>query len=137
MVGSRSTKTAAEPTVGAGWGVDNEITSLRVAAKRAEEISMTTAAVPTETMDYSREPAKRTMKLWPGVLIVVAMWVGSRLPGWVAPVTMWQFFGYFYGPVVALVALAIWWLSASRLPWSQRLLIPAVVIAGGVVLMAL
>ena len=67
----------------------------------------------------SSEPAKRTMKLWPGVLIVVAMWVGSRLPGWVAPVTMWQFFGYFYGPVVALVALAIWWLSASRLPWSQ------------------
>lgn len=64
----------------------------------------------------------RRPRLWPAVLIVVALWLAIKVPSLLAPATMTQFLFMFWGPIVAAVLLLGWWLFASRLPWSERFL---------------
>jgi outer membrane protein assembly factor BamB len=56
------------------------------------------------------------------VAIIVLQWLGILVPGWVAPLTFAHFMGWFLTPMVAAVGVALWWLIASRLPWTDRLL---------------
>src|SRR5438105_7513261 len=66
---------------------------------------------------------ERRLRLWPGIVIVTLLWLVITVPGWLAPekVTI-QFQAIFLGPMVAAALLAAWWLFASRLRWSDRLL---------------
>ncbi len=64
--------------------------------------------------------SERQLRYWPGVVIVVLQWLLITVPGWVAPGTMTQFIAMFWGPIAGAVALAGWWLFASRLRWADR-----------------
>lgn len=72
---------------------------------------------PAGVPSVALEPRPR---LWPGVIIVVLMWLTAVVPGWIAPVTMLHFMCWFLSPFVALIALAGWWLYASRVPRFDR-----------------
>jgi outer membrane protein assembly factor BamB len=63
---------------------------------------------------------ERRLRLWPGVLIVVLQWLLITVAGWVVPGTMTHFVAMFWGPILGLIALAAWWLFASRLSWADR-----------------
>jgi outer membrane protein assembly factor BamB len=77
-------------------------------------------------------PATRRLRLWPGVVIIALMWPLIKVPGWVAAEPMMQFMALFWGPILGAVAVAAWWLFASRLRWADRLLGLAVFAAAGV-----
>ncbi len=67
-------------------------------------------------------PIARPLRLWPGVLIVVLQWAVIKVPGLVDADPFMQFMCMFWGPVAGAVALAGWWLFASRLRWADRVL---------------
>jgi len=62
------------------------------------------------------------LRLWPGVVIIALLWFSVTLAGWLAPATMIEFMTKFMAPMVAAVALVVWWLLFSRLRWVDRLL---------------
>jgi outer membrane protein assembly factor BamB len=68
-----------------------------------------------EAIQLPRKP-----RLWPGVLIVVLMWLAMTVPAALAHGTMIHFIGLFWSPMLATLAVLIWWLAASRLPWRDR-----------------
>jgi len=63
-------------------------------------------------------PARKPIRLWPGVVIAIV----QGLLRFVAPVVMPDavFVGVLSGPVCAL-AIVVWWVFFSRAPWSERL----------------
>jgi outer membrane protein assembly factor BamB len=68
-------------------------------------------------------PPERRLRLWPGVVIVALLWPITTLPGWLAPTSMLQFYTMMFGPMVATLALVVWWLFASRVRWRDRILV--------------
>jgi outer membrane protein assembly factor BamB len=64
------------------------------------------------------------------VVILAVQWILTVAPGWIAPYTMFHFFGLFLPPIVGTVGLTCWWLFASRLPWADRLRGFGLLIAG-------
>src|SRR5947207_1635483 len=72
-----------------------------------------------EQMAANVEPR---LRLWPGLLIVAAMWLAILVPRWVAPGTMGHFMAMMWSPMIAAAAIAVWWLFASRLRWTDRIL---------------
>jgi outer membrane protein assembly factor BamB len=70
-------------------------------------------------LGHPSRPTPR-LRLWPLVLIVVLQWCAMLIPGWVAPATLYHFYGGFFGPFLGGIAAALWWLLASRLPWTDR-----------------
>ncbi len=79
------------------------------------------ASVPTTT------PPR--LRLWPGVAIFCILAV---IRGWAslgAATPSQFFFGLIVAPAACVLALILWWLFASRLHWSDRLLIPGGLIA--------
>lgn len=77
----------------------------------------TTGALQTETL--APTPPRR-VRIWPALIIVSLQWIISTVPGWLAPGTMIQFYSMFLGTLVGPIAVLIWWLLGSRLPWSDR-----------------
>jgi outer membrane protein assembly factor BamB len=75
--------------------------------------------------------------LWPGAVIVALQWLAILVPGWVVPGTMVQFQAMLLSGVLGTVAVAAWWLAASRLRWGDRLLIVGACAAAGLVALAL
>src|SRR4051794_13243410 len=82
------------------------------------------------SLGYSASPGDRRLRLWPAVVIVLVIWVAAKVPGWIAPTSMAQFVGMFYGPMVGALAILIWWLFGSRLAWRDRLVGLAAFIVG-------
>ena len=64
-----------------------------------------------------KTPAKKTLRLWPGVVIAILQCLVRFGGPVVAPET---FVGVLAGPVGAL-AIVLWWVFFSRAPWSERL----------------
>lgn len=78
--------------------------------------------------------APRSLRLWPG-LIVVAILLGMIfIPGWFAPGSYVAFMSMFYAPFVGGTLLLVWWLFFSRAPWLDRIIVPLVAIAVGLVM---
>src|SRR5205807_3328660 len=71
----------------------------------------------------SPAPAEPRLRLWPGLVIVLLMWLAMRGPGLLEIEPMSAFMIMFNAPLAAAAALALWWLFASRLPWRERFLI--------------
>jgi outer membrane protein assembly factor BamB len=67
--------------------------------------------------------AEPRLRLWPGVALVLVQWLLILVPGWLMPGTMTQFIAWFWGPMVVAAGLALWWVLASRLRWSDRWLV--------------
>jgi outer membrane protein assembly factor BamB len=87
------------------------------------ESALPTGTAPDAAASLGRaaRPTPRP-RLWPLVVIVVLMWSIILVPAWLAPATVFHFYGAFFGPFVGGAALAAWWLLASRLPWTDRVL---------------
>jgi outer membrane protein assembly factor BamB len=73
-------------------------------------------------MNDGASPDSPTPRLWPGIVIVALLWPLIVLPGWLAPTSIYQFLGMFWGPILGAVAVAAWWLFASRIPWPDRVM---------------
>ncbi len=71
-------------------------------------------------------------RLWPAILIVVLQWLITVIPGRISPLTMTQFLGWFFGPVLGTIGLLIWWLFASRAPREGRWLVVLVFVVSAV-----
>lgn len=71
------------------------------------------------------------LRMWPAILVVIAMWAAITLPTALVPGTMPAFMGMVFGPVLGLLAIVGWWVFASRAPWRDRWLVLAVVVGGG------
>ena len=68
--------------------------------------------------DAATAPARRPLRLWPGVVLVAVQWLAWFVPPLVAPDARP------YGLAVGLlcgVLLLVWWLAFSRAPWRERL----------------
>jgi outer membrane protein assembly factor BamB len=80
--------------------------------------------------DLALPAAGRRLRLWPGVVFIVLQAAIIFVPQWVAPGTMAQFYlSLLGGPVIGAVTVVAWWLFASRLRWTDRLLVPLVAAA--------
>src|SRR4051794_29637426 len=93
------------------------------------------APLPSEDAPASASapPVSVKPRLWPGVVLVALQWLLILVPGWVAPATMVQFMAMFWGPVIGGAAIALWWLFASRVRWTDRVLVllACAAVAGG------
>jgi outer membrane protein assembly factor BamB len=91
---------------------------------------MSDSTTPTANNPYSSPQAssptampKMGLRLWPGIALVAAMWVGWGVAsiGEFSPLRF--FYGMIIAPIVALVGMLLWWLFASRIRWADRFLI--------------
>ncbi len=65
----------------------------------------------------NQRPAPR---IWPAIALVLLQWMIILVPALIVPGTMLQFMGMFYGPIIGLLSIFIWWLFFSRLTWPTR-----------------
>jgi outer membrane protein assembly factor BamB len=72
------------------------------------------------TTDRPTTQSVPSLRLWPAVVIIIVEWLVIKIPAWIAPVTFAHFMGWFLGPMIATVALLLWWMFASRLSWRDR-----------------
>src|SRR6266849_5766425 len=63
-------------------------------------------------------PARKPLRLWPGVVIAILQCLFSFVVPFVAPDE--TLVGVMAGAVCAL-AIVLWWVFLSRAPWSERL----------------
>ncbi|MCW8133701.1 MAG: PQQ-binding-like beta-propeller repeat protein [Planctomycetota bacterium] len=83
--------------------------------------------------EAAARPASPNLRLWPAVAIVVLMWTGYYLPGYLEPGTFTQFMGLMWSPIVGALLMLLWWLFLSRIPWKERLIgLAGLAAAGGV-----
>jgi outer membrane protein assembly factor BamB len=68
---------------------------------------------------------KRRLRLWPGIAIIALQWGVVTAIRQIYQGTQTEFMAMMFGPIVGTVAIFAWWLFASRLRWTDRLLIPA------------
>ena len=68
------------------------------------------------TPDASDVSLRKPLRLWPGVVAVVLMWVGFLLPRVAPDAALWGLLGAAFFALVVVV----WWLFFSRAPWLER-----------------
>lgn len=76
------------------------------------------------------------LRLWPGILMVIALWVAQVIASTGEPAPSKFFFGLVITPLVVIVGLLVWTLLGSRLRWSERLIIAAGFVISTAVTMA-
>ena len=76
------------------------------------------------------------VRVWPGVLVVLAVAALMVVPGVVAPKTMLHFGAFFGGPALGAVLLIGWWTFASRARGRDRWLFPVLLLVPAVLLAA-
>jgi outer membrane protein assembly factor BamB len=71
-----------------------------------------------------REPTVRP-RVWPGLVIVALMWSAITLPGWIPALqgTRLQVNAMLFGAMGGAACVGLWWLLASRTPWTDRFLL--------------
>ena len=80
------------------------------------------SSVASVGIESSATKARR-LRLWPAVLIVVIQWLVITVPAWVAPGTQLQLSLMVNGAIGGGAAIAVWWLFASRVRWTDRVLV--------------
>jgi outer membrane protein assembly factor BamB len=93
---------------------------------------MSDAALQVDARPHFGDPRERSLRLWPGVLIVMAMGLLVAARSLIIPTSLPTIMLWFYGPALCLLPLLVWWVAFSRARWFDRILIPlAFAIAGG------
>jgi outer membrane protein assembly factor BamB len=103
--------------------------------RQSEAILASTNGLPMPPLDATVSPMRsveRRLLLWPGVVIVLLLWLVSKVPSWIMPMTMVHYYSMFFTPMVAAAAAVCWWLFFSRLRWTDRLLGAGAFLAFGV-----
>ncbi|HVS39322.1 MAG TPA: PQQ-binding-like beta-propeller repeat protein [Gemmataceae bacterium] len=85
------------------------------------------AAVPASIAAPRPRP-----RLWPGVALVVLMLLTIWVPAWLDAPGMVRYMCVYFGPMIAALGVAVWWLFFSRVPWTDRGLSLVGVAAGAV-----
>src|ERR1700675_650731 len=80
------------------------------------------APVISASIESSATKARR-LRLWPAVVIVVIQWLGVTVPAWIIPGTKLQLSQLMMGVKGGEAAIAVWWLFASRVRWTDRVLV--------------
>jgi outer membrane protein assembly factor BamB len=82
-------------------------------------------AVPGQPGSRAPSLAAPRLRVWPGLVIVVLMWAAIMGPGLIPGLegSRIQVDAMLYGAMLGGVAVGLWWLLASRAPWTDRLLI--------------
>jgi outer membrane protein assembly factor BamB len=80
--------------------------------------------VPQDVIAPAAPAAPRQLRLWPGVVIVVLMWLAALVPQKLDINPFYQFMAMFNAPMVGAALVLLWWLFASRAGWTDRLFIP-------------
>ncbi len=71
--------------------------------------------------DNSTSPAKfRTLRTWPAVLLVLLMFVTRFGPAFLEGGASSYWMIAVFGPLLCCLLMLIWWLSASRATWKER-----------------
>src|SRR2546421_6476676 len=87
----------------------------------------------TASPDYAAPTPARLPRIWPAIAIIILMWMAMKLPTIIAPGTAAQFYGIFFAPMIGGAAILIWWLTASRVPWAERIIGFVAFVAGGLI----
>ena len=77
------------------------------------------------TTEIAIAPARKPLRLWPGVIAVVLQWLGWFLLPKVLPQAV--FIGLLMGLLGGL-AILLWWLLFSRAPWLERIAAPVLIV---------
>ena len=86
----------------------------------------------TPHVDAKLQSSMDRLRLWPAVLIVVAIGLARTWASF-GEMTPFKFFiGYAFVPAVGTILLHLWWLFGSRLRWFDRLLVFGVFLATAV-----
>lgn len=92
---------------------------------------MSDASTAPETLVPESQPenAVPRVRLWPGLVIIAALW-GVRIWGGSGEGSPGRFFfAFVIAPLIATVGLLLWWLLLSRVRWSDRGLVVGVYVA--------
>jgi outer membrane protein assembly factor BamB len=81
-----------------------------------------TISSPADVTESPAATAPPRPRIWPGIALVVLMWLLIRGTALVAPGTMMQFMAMYWGPMLATLLLGVWWIFFSRVPLADRLL---------------
>src|SRR5262245_19162359 len=88
-------------------------------------------------MTVNAVPARRLLRLWPGIAIVALVWL-TRVAAPLAGVSPWpEFLLRVVGGFAGALAVLIWWLGFSRASWLERVGVIGVIIAVLAVTLAL
>ncbi|MBX9579582.1 MAG: PQQ-like beta-propeller repeat protein [Gemmataceae bacterium] len=93
-------------------------------------------AVSLSDTDIPAADGRWPVRVWPGVLIVLAVAALVVVPPLVVPNTMLHFGGLFGGPALGALALVGWWTFAARVRGRDRWLYPVLFLVPAVVLAA-
>jgi outer membrane protein assembly factor BamB len=80
---------------------------------------------PLEVASATLAPAPVRPRLWPAVVIIALTWIAITLPGRVPLIqgTPWHVLILIWGAAGGAICFGLWWLFASRVPWTDRLMI--------------
>lgn len=84
---------------------------------------MSSPTTPAEVAPPASTRPASQLRLWPGVVILIVFWAVRAWASFGANTPGQFFFGFVVAPAAGALALLLWWLFASRLRWSDRLLI--------------
>jgi outer membrane protein assembly factor BamB len=93
---------------------------------------MSDAALQFHDRPHFDDLGDRPLRLWPGVLIILAMGFLVVARTFITPSTFPMMMLMFYGPALCLLPLFVWWVGFSRARWFDRLLFPLAYIIAGV-----
>jgi outer membrane protein assembly factor BamB len=92
-------------------------------------MSDSVARTQADTQSLSESSAasrQKRLRLWPGV-VLAAVLCALRVWAWSGEFSHPKLLvGLFFGPMAVLAGIVLWWLLASRLRWSDRLLVVVV-----------
>ena len=77
-------------------------------------------AAPANSNSSAKPTAWRTLRVWPGVILVVMMIVARLLPARLEGGLARYWMIAMMGPMLCCLLLVLWWLAASRATWKER-----------------
>src|SRR5277367_3748150 len=81
---------------------------------------MSAPTVSADVPSASLETRETRLRLWPGVLLVGALW-GVRMIATLGEPSPLKFFvSLLITPIAVFLLLIVWWLLFSRLKWADR-----------------
>jgi outer membrane protein assembly factor BamB len=82
------------------------------------------ANAPTPKATAAAPGVERRLRLWPGIAILALQWGVVTALRLAYQGTQTDIMAMMFGPIVGTFAVFMWWSFASRLRWTDRLLIP-------------
>ena len=78
-------------------------------------------AIPQQTIKVTAAHTFRPLRAWPALLLALLMLAGRFGPAVSDDATAKYWMASIFGPLLCSLLLLIWWLTASRATWRDRL----------------